>query len=287
MPARWTVLASGSAGNASLLQSRGFGLLLDAGLGPRQLDVRFQSVGATWAHVNAVLLTHTHSDHWRRATMKAIFRRRIPLYCHAEHARWLRDNCDAIREMQAARLVRTYEAGEEFSLSAGLRCRPLPVSHDAGSTFGFRFEADGDLLGDGWALGYAADLGLWDAALADALTDVDVLALEFNHDVEMQRSSGRSEALIARVLGDGGHLSNAQAAELLHRIVEGSESRKLRHVVQLHLSRECNRPELARAAAQSVLQYCRCRAEVHTASQHEPLTGVELATTHSTCAAPT
>lgn len=275
-PARWTVLASGSGGNASLLAVGGFGVLLDAGLGPWQLQDRFDAAEVHWANVQAVLLTHTHSDHWRPATMRALYRRKIPLYCHEEHLAWLIEQCEAVRHLAAARLVRTYRAGEEFILSSALRCRPLALSHDAGATFGFRFEAGGEGRDESWSLGYAADLGIWDAALAEALADVDVLGLEFNHDVQMQLDSRRPELLIERVLGDTGHLSNEQAAALLDTVLERSTGRPLRHVVQLHLSRECNRPELARAAACRVLEKRRSRAKVHTSSQFDPLPGIEL-----------
>ena len=85
MALRFTVLASGSAGNASLIDANGFGVLLDAGLGPRQLAGRLAAVGASWENVQAVLLTHTHSDHWRDTTLVHLKRRSIPLYCHAGH----------------------------------------------------------------------------------------------------------------------------------------------------------------------------------------------------------
>src|SRR5207247_1154514 len=62
MPARFCVLASGSAGNCAFLQADGFGLLIDIGLGPRFIASRLATVGASWRHVHAVLLTHTHSD---------------------------------------------------------------------------------------------------------------------------------------------------------------------------------------------------------------------------------
>ena len=91
------------------------------------------------------------------------------------------------------------------------------MKHDGGPTFGFRFEGTPDLFGKAPALAYTADLGTWDAELADALTDVDLLAVEFNHDEELERRSGRSPHLIARVLGDAGHLSNCQAASLVGR----------------------------------------------------------------------
>ena len=100
-----------------------------------------------------------------------------------------------------ARLLRTYRDGEELVFAGALECLPLAVRHDSGATFGFRITGPADLFGAGWSIGYAADLGCWDARLADALSGVDLLALEFNHDVAMQRSSGRHPTLIARVLG--------------------------------------------------------------------------------------
>src|SRR5947209_1865236 len=85
MPLHFAVLASGSAGNASLLEADGCGVLIDAGLGPRQLATRFAAVGASWQRIRAVVLTHTHSDHWNDRTLATLQRYRIPLYCHAGH----------------------------------------------------------------------------------------------------------------------------------------------------------------------------------------------------------
>jgi hypothetical protein len=145
----------------------------------------------------------------------------------------------------------------------------LSLRHDGGPTFGFRFEAVPDLFGGTCSLAYLADLGSWNAELAAALADVDVLALEFNHDVGLEYASGRSARLIARVLGDDGHLSNEQAAGLLREVLRLSAPGHLKHLVQLHLSRECNRPHLAQAAAQAILDQYQHEAEVHTASQDE------------------
>src|SRR5437879_4744992 len=85
MSVQFTVLASGSSGNASLLRVNGFGLLIDAGLGPRLLASRLKAVGRSWKDVNAVILTHTHGDHWKERTLVQLSRLRIPLYCHAGH----------------------------------------------------------------------------------------------------------------------------------------------------------------------------------------------------------
>jgi phosphoribosyl 1,2-cyclic phosphodiesterase len=272
---RFTVLASGSRGNASLLEADGFGLLIDMGLGPRQLARRLHLAGVSWSRVHAVLLSHTHGDHWNARTISHLVGRRIMLFCHHEHARALQAVSPALRELDAQRLLRRYDDAEPFSLGTW-QCRPLVVEHDSRPTFGFRFDSPADLFAAAWALAHLSDLGTWDDALAEAIAGVDVLALEFNHDVAMQRTSGRSAMLIDRVLGDEGHLSNDQAAALLQQVIAGSSGSRLKHVVQLHLSRDCNRPALAAIAAREALTACGSAAQVHTAMQDHPLRTIGL-----------
>jgi phosphoribosyl 1,2-cyclic phosphodiesterase len=267
MALRYTMLASGSSGNASLVEADGFGVLIDVGLGPRQMASRLASVGLSWASVHAVLLTHTHSDHWKDRTFAHLRTRGIPLHCHPDHHAALRTYAPSFAPLAEANLVRPFEAGQDFALASGLMCRPVLLRHDGGATFGFRLQGARDVFGQTPALAYVADLGCWDDALADHLAEVDLLAVEFNHDVALEYASGRGEALIARVLGDEGHLSNAQAAELLRAVLERSSPGRLKHLVQLHLSRDCNRPALAREAARAVLAQLDAVAEVHTATQ--------------------
>lgn len=249
------------------MRADGFGLLIDSGLGPRQIATRLATAGAAWSDVQAVILTHTHADHWRERTMAHLLRHRIPLYCHAAHLDTFWACCPAVVELHRARLVRTYEADRVVRFPSGLRCRPFAVRHDSEATCGFRFERPADLFGQAWSLAYASDLGCWDDALVSMLSDVDVLGLEFNHDERMQRNSGRPPALIARVMGDEGHLSNEQAADLLREVIRHSLPGRLRHVVQLHLSRQCNRPDLARAAAETALDAASHPVTLHTAQQ--------------------
>lgn len=248
-----TVLASGSSGNAALLEADGIDVLIDAGLGPRQLAVRMATVGVSWPRIRAVVLTHTHGDHWNNRVFAQLLRMRIAVWCHAEHLDVLRRQCKSFAAMHRAKLFHVYQADIAFRLSSFVWCQPLAVQHDSGATFGFRFDGRANLFHPGWSLGYVADLGTWDAALADSLTNVDLLALEFNHDVAMQRSSGRSAWLIERVLGDRGHLSNEQAAELVSDVLRRSMPGRLRRLVQLHLSRQCNRPQLASSAARAAV----------------------------------
>src|SRR5437773_1285760 len=205
MAMHFTVLASGSSGNASLLEADGFGVLIDAGLGPRQLAQRLAAVGRSWRRVQAVVLTHTHGDHWRGRTFAYLARHGIPLYCHCEHVNGLVAESAAFRDLADLNLVRFYEPDVTIAVGPSLRLRPFAVSHDGGATCGFRFDGPADFFGAGWALAYLADLGAWPDALLASLCDVDILAVEFNHDVAMERRSGRPRSLIARILGSHGH----------------------------------------------------------------------------------
>jgi phosphoribosyl 1,2-cyclic phosphodiesterase len=265
-----TVLGSGSAGNTTLLEADGFSLLIDAGLGPRQIATRLATVGISWPRIRAVLLTHPHCDHWNDRVFAHLLRLRIPVWCHADHLPVLRKHCSCFKAMQRAKLFRAYEPDRRWLFTGLVQCRPLSVRHDSGATFGFRFDGAASLFGRAWSLGYATDLGSWDEPLAEALADVDLLAVEFNHDVGMQVASGRSSRLIERVLGDEGHLSNEQAADLAAAVIRRSAPRRLARLVQLHLSRECNRPELARRAARRALEQQDARTEIHTAEQDAP-----------------
>lgn len=260
---RYSVLASGSSGNASLLEVDGFGLLIDCGLSPRMLASRLAAVGASWSRVHAVLLTHTHGDHWNDRVLASLHQHRIRLHCHGDHGQMLEVYSGNYRALREAGLVSHYESDTELFPHSNLRCRPLELSHDSAPTFGFRIDGPDA----GWSLGYLSDLGCWSRALAEAVADVDVLALEFNHDVTLERASRRPAVLVQRVLGDRGHLSNDQAAECLRAVQERSRNGGPRHVVQLHLSRECNRPALAQAAVKSLTTAA--GAALHTASQHQ------------------
>ncbi len=267
MSLRFSMLASGSAGNAALIRGLGAGLLIDVGLGPRTLAKRLEGVGANWDAIAAVLLTHTHGDHVDSATLRLMARRGVALYCHQGHRRSL-GRLEGFAHLEAAGGVKEYD-DRPFLAPNGMHVEPLTLRHDGGPTFGFRVEGRADRRGRRASVGYLADTGCWTEALADALTDVDLLGVEFNHDVDLQRGSGRSPFLIARNLGDRGHLSNAQGADLVAEVLGRSGPGAPRHLVLLHLSQQCNRPPLAMAAARWALRRAGRRAGVHAALQGE------------------
>src|SRR5262249_51828411 len=147
----------------------------DFGLSPRRLEVRLRRCGLTWDAVHAVVLTHPHSDHWRSTGLRHFAELGLPIYCHREHHPHLDQESRAFQTLADAGRFRDYEPGQPLDLRPNLRCLPIALSHDGPMTCGFRFD------GDGWSLGYLADLGSWTADLAGLLADVDLLALEFNH----------------------------------------------------------------------------------------------------------
>ena len=267
MPARFCILASGSAGNAAFLQSDGFGLLIDFGIGPRLLGDRLAAIGASWKHVNAVLLTHTHTDHWKDLTLGHLRRMGIAVYCSTEHHGALRRGEGHFDRLLAAGLVRTIEPNRQIELGSDIVCNPVIVPHDAEPTFAFRLDGGRGLFGPQWSVGYASDLGEVRADLVSAFADVNVLAIEFNHCDRLERHSGRPRVLVDRVLGPKGHLSNVQAVDAVKAIIAASSPGALRHVVQLHLSRDCNRPGLAAELGGAALAELESSAVVTTAQQ--------------------
>jgi phosphoribosyl 1,2-cyclic phosphodiesterase len=243
MPTVLHVLGSGSSGNAALLRHNGYGVLIDSGLGPAELTSRMQMVGETWTGVHAVLLTHTHTDHWNRHTLAHLRRREIPFVAHARHHDTLW-TVPAYEPLHRAGLLRTFAADNPLTLIDDLTLQVLEVSHDADPTVAFRIECPS------FSVGWATDLGFVPDELLSFLHGVDVLGLEFNHDIEMEKRSRRPRHLIERVLSDTGHLSNVQAAEALSCLANAAE---MQTVVQLHLSRDCNTADLAHRAGRGVL----------------------------------
>jgi phosphoribosyl 1,2-cyclic phosphodiesterase len=265
MAVQFAVLSSGSRGNSTLICGKGAGLLIDVGVGPKVLGERLESVGSSWSRIASVVLTHTHADHVDTATFNELARRGVTVHCHEEHREALALD-PGFKKLEESRAVRCYD-DHPFLVSNGLRLEPIEVSHDGGPTFGFRIEASSERREPPVGIGYLADCGCWSGSIAESLAGVDLIGLEFNHDVEMQKASPRPDFLIERNLGDRGHLSNAQAALLLEAVLSRSHDGAPRHVVLLHLSEQCNQPELALETARAAIQSSGREAQVHVARQ--------------------
>lgn len=228
------VLASGSKGNAAVLTLKHEGqrhaVLLDCGLSPRHTFAALKAADLAPAQLSAVVLTHLDSDHFKSAWVRSM-PRHTPVYLHRQHR--------GRAQRQNFFTPSTLLFDEPFELAGGrlgVHVEPLLLAHDELGVAAFRLH-----LPNGSSLGYATDLGHTTPQLAEHLRGVDVLAIESNYCPLMQEASPRPAFLKERITSGSGHLSNQQTADIVQQI------NPREHVVLLHLSRECNTPELARA----------------------------------------
>jgi phosphoribosyl 1,2-cyclic phosphodiesterase len=232
-----TVLASGSAGNSMLVRAGSTAVLVDAGLSARQLTTRLAECGQRVEELAGVLLTHEHGDH--TTALKVLCSRLdLPIYCNPMTAAALRDG-----PLDGFQNWRFFENGTVFAAGA-LTVEAFSVPHDAVDPVGFVI-ANGSS-----SLGVLTDLGFATNSAVDRLRGVDVLLIETNHDERMlQNDTRRPWPVKQRILSRHGHLSNAAAAAVVRQLAEGA----LSHVITGHLSRDCNRAELAVAEVEKEL----------------------------------
>ncbi|MBL0419485.1 MBL fold metallo-hydrolase [Ramlibacter sp. AW1] len=230
---RFKSLASGSSGNATLVQARSGGrathLLVDCGLGIRNLTKRLGAAGLLADQIDAIFITHEHGDHVGCARAVAL-RERIPVYMSA-------GTYAAIEEPDFDGLLRLVRDGEPIELGA-LQFTPFAVPHDAREPLHLRC-TDGATR-----LGVVTDLGYVTADVLQNLAGCRSLVLECNHDEDLLSSGPYPWFLKRRIGGHRGHLANGAAAMAARWLA----STGLQQVVAAHLSKQNNRPELAQAA---------------------------------------
>lgn len=229
---RFKSLGSGSTGNATLVEATGLRprrLLVDCGLGIRQLSVRLAQAGLADGDIDAIFITHEHSDHIGCARQFAR-RHRIPVWMS-------RGTQEGIGLPDFDGLLHTARDGEAIDLGE-LQLMPFTVPHDAREPLQLTC-TDGASK-----LGLLTDLGHATTHLLAHLAHCDALLLECNHDSELLAQSVYPPFLKRRVGGMYGHLSNAAAGEIARSVAHGG----LKQLVAAHLSQQNNRPELARLA---------------------------------------
>ena len=218
------VLASGSKGNAAVVEGPGGLVLVDCGISRKALLGRADELGLDLSRVAGVVLTHEHSDHVGG----------LSVFCnHYDGPMYATAGTAGARRYLATMPFEVVGSSDEFEL-AGMRVRTFPTSHDVADPVGLRFEADDD------ALGFCTDTGELGEEALRGLAGTRILALESNHDERMLATGDYPAYLKVRVGGPCGHLSNAQAAAALGRLV-GPDTET---VVAMHLSQENNRPSL-------------------------------------------
>ncbi len=222
------VLASGSKGNAAVIQGPDGSILVDCGISWRELGRRADAVGCDLTRVQAVFVTHEHSDHVRGLTTLHK-RMEAPLVATAGTAGGSSVTLDLPFDL--------VDHDQSLDL-AGMHVELFPTSHDVADPFGLRVSVIDEYGEVQDALGWCTDTGYLTADALGRLRGVRILGLEANHDVNMLAHGPYPAFLKARVGGDHGHLSNDQAADALgHLVGEDTET-----VVALHISQKNNTP---------------------------------------------
>jgi phosphoribosyl 1,2-cyclic phosphodiesterase len=261
MALRVSVLGSGSRGNATFVKTGCVRLLIDAGLSRKEIAKRLESIGEDPDGIDAVLITHEHSDH--SCGLKTILKE-LPVRVFATGG--------TLRALQMQDFFP--DASNIVSICAGLpftlgdaEVLPFRVPHDAAEPVAFSLTCGGVKVTQLTDIGYLPD------EVAGRLHGSNMLILESNHDLEMLRVGPYPWNLKQRLMGRYGHLSNAAVARFIRDRYDGEAD----HVLLAHLSEKNNHPEIARQEAALALRdrgFSDVRLTV--TSQDEPTVPVQL-----------
>jgi phosphoribosyl 1,2-cyclic phosphodiesterase len=246
------VLASGSSGNAALLATEKTRILVDAGLSMKELGRRLAGVGEDLSTLDAILITHEHSDHVSGLPVLARNRKvRAAIYLTYRTA-------PAIDwgESQAKPRLEPFQAGIRFQIG-DIEIQSFSVPHDAIDPVSYCFEAQGVRIG------IAVDLGYIPESVKYHLRRVEVLLLEANHDLDMLKVGPYPWSIKQRVMSRVGHLSNRGMSDYLLEDLEPCTSR----LILGHISEQNNHPEIARMFATQALERRGLSTQLSVASQ--------------------
>ncbi|MBI4408619.1 MAG: MBL fold metallo-hydrolase [Gemmatimonadetes bacterium] len=256
-----TILGSGSAGNATLVEAQGVRVLVDAGFSGRDLERRLQAAGAPPASLAAIVITHEHGDHTRGMGVLA---RRFGVPLHITPTTL--SVCRAL--LSGKEQVRPYTVAHPFRIGP-FEVQPFLTAHDAADPVAVTLRE----VATGFKLGIATDLGRPTAAVHHALAGCHLLVLEANHDEAMLWNGPYPWSVKQRIASSHGHLSNRAAAELVGELCHET----LGGVVLAHLSEHCNRAELAEDVVGETLAAVGYGGALCVAPQDRPLEPIDLA----------
>lgn len=230
-------LASGSKGNCTVISTGNITLMIDDGLNIRDLTQRARLANIDLSSIDAVLVTHEHSDHIK-GIASLVKKYSIPLYCHKDSADYLDPQASAYlvdRDMDLP-----FEIGD-------MQISPFRLPHDSSYNLGYR-------LSDGKrSVSIATDLGCVNESIIHNLAESDLIMLESNHDIDMLRQGAYPFMLKQRILSKNGHLSNDECAQSIATLAKYGT----KHFVLAHLSQDNNTPELAFECTAKALENAR------------------------------
>jgi len=219
------VLASGSDGNCTALSSDDVTILIDAGISGKRITNLMGRVGLDPKDLDAILVTHEHSDHVSGAGVMSR-KYKVPIVC--TKGTFAASNIGEVESHVAISSRGWFEIGH-------LRVRAMPTSHGAADPCAYAVHSDGIRFLQ------ATDLGKVEADVISELKEADLAVIESNHDINMLEKGPYPEPLKAVIRSDRGHLSNVDCAQALW-----STQREGRMVFLAHLSKTNNTPEIAR-----------------------------------------
>ncbi|HQZ95946.1 MAG TPA: MBL fold metallo-hydrolase [Pyrinomonadaceae bacterium] len=249
---RFTILGSGSTGNAVLISSETTNVLVDAGMSAREIVKRLAEVGVSPDKLDGIMVTHEHGDHigGLRVLMSAV---NCPVYISRITEDAFYDtkaggqNGDSESSKRRSALkdrTQEIESTREFRIG-DIDFEPFSVPHDAVDNFGFIAKKDGVKVATLMDFGHISTL------IKEKLTGCDAIVVESNHSRDMLRAcSVYTWDLKQRIMSNTGHLSNEDLSDWLTNDFDG----RARHIVLAHLSQRANEPNLARITAEIALQ---------------------------------
>lgn len=231
-----SVLASGSSGNSIYISNSKTRILIDAGLSGKEIDERLKKIGACGEELDAILVTHEHSDHIKGV---GVLSRRYDLPIYANDLTWqgAAPSLGKIKERNCRIFQGDFMVGD-------LGIRPFSISHDANDPVGY-------IINSGETrVGVATDMGFVPERVKDLLWGLDMLIIEANHDLEMLMTGSYPWPLKHRINGEKGHLSNDDTAALLPKLINSN----FPCILLAHLSKDNNIPELAYITVKNSLE---------------------------------
>ena len=228
------ILASGSKGNAAVVEGPKGSVLVDCGLSRRELHRRAELVDCDLSRVCAVLVTHEHGDHTSGLSVIAN---------HFDGPFYATEGTATARK-HLQRLPFTCVSHDCKLELGGMSIQAFPTSHDVTESVGYR------VTGPDGVFALATDTGCVTDEMRAALLGADTVLLESNHDEEMLRCGPYPIYLKRRILSDRGHLSNAACASFARELA-GSGTRQ---IILGHLSRQNNTPAVARRTVAAALE---------------------------------
>jgi phosphoribosyl 1,2-cyclic phosphodiesterase len=249
---QFSVLGSGSKGNATYIATPRTAILIDCGFSGVEIERRLESIGKNLQSISAILLTHEHNDHIRGVGILSR-RGKLPVYANSGTIEAGGDNLKNLHHHFE------FQTGTSFRINE-LTIHPFSISHDTRDPVGFV------VSNDTCSIGYCTDTGKVTKLMHHRLGGCHGLILESNHDPELLRNGPYPAFLKQRVAGKAGHLANFEAARFLEELIHDG----LEHVVLAHLSETNNLPERAYETARGILPINGKKLHLTLATQNKP-----------------